>query len=278
MVSSSVLFLSEHLNSTAKLILSIFDVTTLSFTFNTLCKQRILGGLEMSTSSNYIEEALVGRESLFRRKLSQLRTTGEIKRMSNSHVQSGFKELEQNVYLNNVSANLLNCDPRQLEKVALLDSLTELYNHDTIKRMLKDEVKRALRYKRDLSTLAITLDCSTKISRYGDDCDVLLKKTAQNIMHVVRDVDIPGRYDRERILIICPETSISGAVCLAQRLCHQISAQQNLDVNQNWDVTISVGVSSFPMPAQNDQQLLDLAFSALSLARQSGGNAVKVPN
>ena len=34
----------------------------------------------MSISSNYSEEALVGRESLFRRKLSQLRTTGEIKR------------------------------------------------------------------------------------------------------------------------------------------------------------------------------------------------------
>src|SRR5271170_4698230 len=113
----------------------------------------------MSISSNYSEEAIVGRESLFRRKLSQLRTTGEIKRMSTNNNQAGFKEIEQSIYLANVNSNWVHSDPRQLEKVALLDSLTELYNHDTINRMLKDEVKRALRYKKELSLLIITIDC-----------------------------------------------------------------------------------------------------------------------
>ena len=55
-------------------------------------------------------------------------------------------------------------DPRQLEKLALLDSLTELYNHDTINRMLKDEVQRALRYKRELSLYChYSLDCLTHL-------------------------------------------------------------------------------------------------------------------
>lgn len=51
----------------------------------------------MSISSNYSEEALVGRESLFRQKLSQLRTTGEIRRMAVSSKQTGFKEMENRI-------------------------------------------------------------------------------------------------------------------------------------------------------------------------------------
>jgi diguanylate cyclase (GGDEF)-like protein len=226
----------------------------------------------MTISSNYSEEALVGRESLFRRKLSQLRTTGEIKKSNANIGHTGFKEIEQSIYMNNISTNWVHGDPRQLEKLALLDSLTELYNHDTLNRMLKDEVKRAIRYKKELSLLAITIDCLSQISKCNEATDALLKKTAQSLMQMIRDVDIPGRYDRERILIICPETSAAGAIRLAERLCYQTASAKNFDINQNWDVSISVGAVTFPNPAQNDQQLLNLALNALKTAERAGGN------
>lgn len=232
----------------------------------------------MSISSNYTEEAIVGRESLFRRKLTQLRTTGEIKRVSANHNQTGFKDIEQCIYLNNLNSSWVHGDPRQIEKIALLDSITELYNHDTINRMLKIEVKRALRYKKELALLVITLDCLTRVAKYGspDSCDIVLKKAAQSLMQTIRDVDIPGRYDREHFLVICPETTAAGAVCLAERLCHQIASQESHDVNQNWHITLSIGIAAFPLPAQNDQQILHLAFNALSVALQSGGNRVSL--
>ena len=56
----------------------------------------------MNHSSNYSEEALFARESLFRQRLSQLRNTGEIKRQTVSTTQAGVKELEQRIYLKNV--------------------------------------------------------------------------------------------------------------------------------------------------------------------------------
>ena len=92
--------------------------------------------------SNYNEEAIVGRESLFRQKLMQLRTTGEIKRKTINNHHTGFKEIEQSLHLKNLNASWVHGDPRQLERLALLDCLTELYNHDTINRMLRDEIKR----------------------------------------------------------------------------------------------------------------------------------------
>ncbi len=232
----------------------------------------------MSISSNYSEEAVVGRESLFRRKLSQLRTTGEIKRMSANNKQAGFKEIEQSLYLNNLNSNWLNSDPRQLEKLALLDAVTELYNHDTISRMFKDEVKRALRYKKALALLIINLDCLEQVTKYGGPVayDSVLKRTAQSLMQMIRDVDIPGRYDREHLLIVCPETTAEGASCLAERLCQQIGSQRSSDISQSWHISLSIGIAAFPSQAQNDEQMLKFAFKALKSALQSGGNRVNL--
>jgi len=228
----------------------------------------------MTMSSNYSEEALFARESLFRQKLNKLRTTGEIQRMSRSCAQSGFKEIEQNFYLNNTSTILAHENPRQLEKLALLDSLTELYNHDTISRMLKDEVRRAQRYKKEVSVLALTIDNFPEVTKQGGPiaCDFILKATAQMLMQSIRDVDIPGRYDRDHFIFICPETTLTGATCLANRLCNNVSSERIAEGGKQWQITISIGIASFPDTAQNEQQLLDLAFRSLILAERSGGN------
>lgn len=230
----------------------------------------------MTISSNYSEEAIVGRESLFRRKLGQLRSTGEIKRITNKAEKSGFKEIEQNIYLNNVSAHWSNSDARQLEKVALLDSLTELYNHDTIIRMLKNETKRALRYKRDLSLLSVKIDCLNRTAKMHMDAvyDSVLKGTTQTLLGMIRDVDIPGRYDIDRILIICPETGAAGAYSLAERLRQNISLQSGLNYNQH--LTISIGIASFFAPARNDEQLSTLALNALNECILAGGNTIRL--
>ena len=47
----------------------------------------------------------------------------------------------------------------------------------------------------------------------------LLKAVAQYLMKSVREVDIPGRYDLDHFLIVCPETNMDGALSLAGRLC-----------------------------------------------------------
>ena len=230
-------------------------------------------------ATNYNEQAICGRESLFRQKLNQLRNTGEIRRMAVASNQAGLKEIEQSIYLKNTDTTLAQSDPRRLEKLALLDSLTELYNHSTTSRLLKDEVRRAQRYKNDLSVLVITIDSMHAIAKQNSPfvCDSILKATAQILMRCIRDIDIPGRYNRDHLILVCPETEPLGAACLAERLCNQIKAEDISDMEKTWHITASIGISTFPQPAQNDEQLIHLALQSLQLAEQKGGNTYVSP-
>jgi two-component system, cell cycle response regulator len=232
----------------------------------------------MPQSDKNEDEALLGRESLFRQKLNQLRNTGEIQRTIISSHYLGFKAIEQNHYLNNVSQSLQHTDPRQLESLALLDMHTELYNHNTLCRILKDELRRAMRYKNPLALLAIAIDNLHHSADETDSnaCDVLLKVAAQFLMKAVRDVDIPARYDRDSFIIVCPETNLDGAISLSGRLCTGIEAEEFPVSGQRSKLTVSIGMATFPDLADGYEKLLYLAFQALKDARHSGGNTFKI--
>ena len=88
-------------------------------------------------------------------------------------------------------------------------------------------------------------------------------------MQMVRDVDIPGRYDRERIIVICPETSVSGAERLLSRKIVSANrySTQVLSVSHSWDSDDQYWHSViFRLRHQNDQLLLNLALQALRMA------------
>ena len=232
----------------------------------------------MPASYKNEDEPWLARESLFRQKLSQLRNTGEIQKTVNSSQYSKFRAIEQIHYLSNASSSLHDSDPRQLESLALLDVQTELYNHDTLCRVLKDEIRRAQRYKNPLALLAIAIDSLPHISDQTDAIVFapLLKGVAQFLMKTVREVDIPGRYDIDRFVIVCPETNLDGALSLAARLCTSIESENICAPGQESHVTISIGIATFPDLAEGYEQLLHLAMQSLSLAKQSGGNTFKL--
>jgi len=232
----------------------------------------------MSQSYENEAEPWLARESLFRQKLNQLRNTGEIQRTRISSHYSGFKALEQSHYLNNVSESFQHTDPRQLESLALLDVHTELYNHDTLCRVLKDELRRAQRYKNPLALLAIAIDNLPHIANHTDATafDPLLKEVAQFLMKAVRDIDILGRYDLDRFIIVCPETNLDGAISLSGRLCNSIETEEFSASGQRSRVTISIGMATFPDLADGYDQLLYLGMQSLTVAKQSGGKTFKI--
>ncbi|MBZ0184894.1 MAG: hypothetical protein K8F91_01490, partial [Candidatus Obscuribacterales bacterium] len=74
------------------------------------------------------QEPLFAREGLFRQKLNQLRKTGSIAQNAKVDSQSRIRELEQGSFLTNVESTLKDADPKEMERLTLLDSVTELYN------------------------------------------------------------------------------------------------------------------------------------------------------
>jgi diguanylate cyclase (GGDEF)-like protein len=222
------------------------------------------------------DEPWVGRESIFRKKLNELRTTGRIHELPKSDSVNRIKELEQSTYLNNVQQNFQQAGPPELERVTLLDGLTELYNNTTINRILGDEIKRGRRYKYPSIVVAVTPDNLEEIRLTNGPLavDGIYKGTATFLMNTIRDVDIPSRYSVDTFLVICPNTGMEGGKVLAERIRNNICQARISDIGQNWSVTASIAVAEFPSMGQTVDEVIGIVGIALEQAKEAGGDRV----
>lgn len=193
-----------------------------------------------------------------------------------SQVLERVRELESRSMLQNAQSNLTTAKADELEKLALLDSLTELFNSRTLIKELKDELKRAKRYKRPVTLLMIAVDGHREIQRqYGAlTSDAVLKVVSSVLRDCVRDVDVAARYSGDEFAIVLPETNAAGAAVVAERIRQRVGTQS---ITHNWNnlkVTASIGLASFPAHAREHDELIARSVQALELAVQRGGDRV----
>jgi diguanylate cyclase (GGDEF)-like protein len=217
---------------------------------------------------------LFAREGLFRQKLNQLRNTGNVNERTSTEGSNRFRELESGIHLNNMQKSFLTTEPQEGERTTLLDGTTELYNRATIMRVIKDELKRAKRYKHTMSLLIVTIDGFEKMKKGNPTAtvDSVLKGVANFLMNIVRDVDIPARYDINAFIVVCPETDPKGVAVLAERIRSKIMLERVSDVGQNWHVTVSQGIAGYPGGALKAEELIDSCIAAADTANKNGGN------
>ncbi|HEY9679570.1 MAG TPA: GGDEF domain-containing protein [Drouetiella sp.] len=186
------------------------------------------------------------------------------------------KELEQRSLLTSTESRINVAGGEEIERLALLDTLTELYNSRTFLKEMKDELKRAKRYKRPVALCMVTIDGFKDISRqYGAlTADAVLKAIGGVLRGAIRDVDIPARYSAEDFAIIFPETNASGASIVAERIRQRIGTQIVTHNWQNIRCTASVGLAAFPAHAREHDELLQKGLDALELASSRGGDRV----
>ncbi|HEX9759119.1 MAG TPA: diguanylate cyclase [Nitrospiria bacterium] len=164
--------------------------------------------------------------------------------------------------------------------LAITDELTELYNHRHFLQQLHLEINRAKRYNRKLTLLMIDID---HFKTYNDHFGHLkgnevLKKVGSFLRMISREVDIPARYGGEEFAIIMPETQKLKARFLAERLRrtmenHVFEGEKILPGGQ---LTISLGLATFPSNADNPTDLIEKADRALYLSKERGRNRVSV--
>jgi diguanylate cyclase (GGDEF)-like protein len=220
------------------------------------------------------QQPLFAREGLFRQKLNQLRTGENNNPRTPPDSSTRFKELEQGSYLTNVQTSMAKGDPQEKERIALLDGSTELYNRTAITRIIRDELKRSKRYKHNLSLLVVSIDEFASISqKHGaTTTDSIIKGVATFLMSIIRDVDIPARYDGNTFLVLCPDTEPKGVSVLAERIRSKIMLTRVSDVGQNWHVTVSQGIAGFPGASVKGEELIQNAIMAANTAQKNGGN------
>ncbi len=232
----------------------------------------------MTPSGPNQDQPWLGRESLFRRKLNQLRTSGVISPTPPVEPINRIKELEKSTYIDQAYERLGKSEPEELEKVTLLDSLTELYNNHTIMRILRDELKRGKRYKYSSVVLTIRVDGLEQVQAKFNQLavDAILQGAANFLMKTIRDVDIPARFDSHTFVIICPNTDVSGGSILAERIRNNICQDRISDVGQNWTVTTSIGIAEFPGQGGNEDEIVQLAINAMEDVTKRGGDGVSI--
>jgi len=160
----------------------------------------------------------------------------------------------------------------ELERLSVTDPLTGLFNRLRMMESLENEVRRSRRLHHEFAVVMADLDL---FKRYNDEFghpagDVVLKRVAAIMREASRDVDFVARYGGEEFLIMMPETSIDGAAEFAERIRKKIAAESLPD----GQITLSLGVSLFPMHGDAPDQLIAEADAALYLAKRAGGDRV----
>jgi len=165
----------------------------------------------------------------------------------------------------------------EVQKLAITDALTGLYNRRGLFELGRHEVERTRRFRHPLSTIWVDVDAFKQINdTFGHQIgDRVLKTVAECLRKNTRDVDILGRYGGDEFAILLPETDISVAVNVAERLRQQVASTSLTVDDSQIDVSVSVGVSQVTEAANTLEPLLKQADDAMYAAKQAGGNQVK---
>ncbi|MEJ2096602.1 MAG: GGDEF domain-containing protein [Deltaproteobacteria bacterium] len=157
-----------------------------------------------------------------------------------------------------------------------IDGLTGLLNRQALEATLNNEYNRAKRHHKNLSFIFFDLDHFKKVNdKYGHLAgDEALKQVAKIITIEKRLEDTAARYGGEEMVLILPETSKANAYTLAERIRVKVEETTISWHGRTFDLTISGGISSYPLEASDPVSLVDKADEALQRAKQSGKNMV----
>ncbi len=164
----------------------------------------------------------------------------------------------------------------RLERLAVTDGLTGIYNHRRFQEQLAAEVLRSGRSSRPLSVLMVDVDLFKRVNdSMGHPAgDELLRKLAAVLAQGLRATDMLARYGGEEFAVILPETPRSEATAVAERMRNAVEQQLNNDSRWTQKVTVSIGVSTWPENGKTPQSLLIAADQALYVAKHQGRNQV----
>jgi diguanylate cyclase (GGDEF)-like protein len=182
-------------------------------------------------------------------------------------------------YLNGAASALSNL--RLLDRMkqqANIDVLTGLYN----RRFLEDYARKifAIAERREQPAGVIMLDLDNFKSfndLYGHEVgDRILRQFAKTVTSAMRETNLAARYGGEEFVIVLPDTSTKSCALVAERIRQAVSS---MVVPSNTDkplpqLTVSVGVASFPTNGQTLDEVIQASDKALYESKRLGRNRV----
>ncbi|MSO97933.1 MAG: sensor domain-containing diguanylate cyclase [Rhodospirillaceae bacterium] len=165
-----------------------------------------------------------------------------------------------------------------LRAQASTDPLTGVSNRRSLESAARREVERARRYAKPFATIAIDIDHFKRVNdTYGHDIgDIVLKGMTQTCLEGLRVTDVLARMGGEEFAVLLPETDITAATLLAERLRIAVEAKPIVTVKGSISITISLGVAAFAPNEPTIEAAMKRADESLYEAKRSGRNRVIV--
>jgi diguanylate cyclase (GGDEF)-like protein len=168
----------------------------------------------------------------------------------------------------------------RLETLSITDALTGLYNRRHFDSMLRNEVKRAQRYKTPLAVLLLDLDHFKQVNdSHGHQMgDQVLRNVGGIIAAAIRTTDTAARYGGEELVLLLTQTGLPGALEAAGRLREQIAAAVHTVAGVSIQATASFGLATLDGATEtiDHAELVARADQALYRAKSAGRNRVVV--
>jgi diguanylate cyclase (GGDEF)-like protein len=166
-----------------------------------------------------------------------------------------------------------------LERLAIMDPLTNIYNRRFFFERATKEIERS---KRSASPIALTLFDIDHFKKVNDTHghlvgDQVLVNLAQLCQDEIRTVDILARYGGEEFIILMPDSTLEAAKNAAERLREKVAKTNLTEGKIDLRITISLGVSAWDSVEEIDlEHFIDQADQALYQSKAGGRNRVTV--
>jgi len=170
---------------------------------------------------------------------------------------------------------------RELQRLSSLDGLTGVANRRQFDEILEQEWQRSARTNMPLSLIFADIDYFKRYNdHYGHQAgDDTLKQVAAALRQTVhRPADLVSRYGGEEFVMVLPDTTLEGAVAVANKVLQSVRdlhiPHENAEDSDR--VTLSIGVATLnPKENEKPDMLVEAADKALYRAKETGRNRVE---
>lgn len=164
----------------------------------------------------------------------------------------------------------------EIQRLAIQDSLTGLFNRRGIINAAEREVERARRYERSVVLCMLDVDHFKRVNdTYGHPVgDEVLVGISRYLQNNLRGIDLIGRYGGEEFLFVLVENELASAQMVAERMCQRLSATPIITSVGNIAISVSIGLAGWHPAYTSLSDVIQAADEALYCAKRSGRNRV----
>ncbi len=187
-------------------------------------------------------------------------------------------QLSRMVELLQMSKDKINRKNKELEVLAMSDSLTGCLNRRAFFKIANQYLVETAAEGTSLSCIMIDIDMFKSINdKYGHaGGDNVIQFVADTLQSMVRGEDAVCRYGGEEFCIVLPDCNVDNANLIAEKMRSKIESKgaQCIAENVEHHLTASFGVSTTTYGIRDVEELLSRADIALYKAKQGGRNCV----